>query len=142
MNNKYQGTMYAHMDSVLTDRMLAADALIERLEYLHDNADGSIIASALKSLNDIESEILDSCSESQITLPQAQNDGGAKCLLKTIIYQTKTIFHEIYVSWISGNQGYTPCYEECVNYMTKRINEEDAFRNVLNGMRVKNRGHL
>lgn len=132
--------MYAHMDSVLTDRMLAADALIERLEYLHDNADGNTIASAMASLNEMESEIIDSCQESKIPLPQAKNDGEAKTLLKTIIYQTKTIFHEIYVSWISGHQGYTPNYEVCVNYMTRRINEEDAFRSVLNGMKERRRG--
>lgn len=128
--NKYEGTMYSHCDCALTDIMKATDSLVKNLEYIFENIDRTILNSFHSLLNDIENEIVTKCSTPKVKLLRMESD-SSESLFKNIIIHVKTVFHEIYTSWISGVKGYTPVYAECMNGISRRINDEVVFQRVL-----------
>lgn len=129
-NSKYQGTMYCHCDSTLTDRMKAADNLVKKLEYIFDNIDKSRLGDCMELLKDVENEIIAKCETPRVHLIRSAAE-NAESLFRNIIFQVKTIFREIYTAWIAGVQGHTPVYAECMDRVSQKINDEVMFQMVL-----------
>lgn len=129
-NSKYQGTMYCHCDSTLTDRMKEAEALVKNLEYIFENIDKTQLGEHERLLKEVENEIIVKCKTPRLHLLHSASE-NVESLFRSIIFHVKTIFKEIYISWIAGVQGYTPVYAECMSDISQKINNVVAFQRVL-----------
>lgn len=129
-SNKYQGTMYCHCNSTLTDRMKEADMLVKNLEYIYEHIDKSQLSAYEGLLNDVEAELMTRCVTPRFHLTQFISSSTDE-LFKHIIYHVKAVFQQIYTAWIAGVPGYTPIFSECMTDVSQKINSELAFQRVL-----------
>lgn len=134
--NKYKGTMYERFDSKLTDRMLAADSLVKKLEYLTDHIDSESLSSCMPFLKQLEYDFVSKCvtPHFQLTL---KDEKSASDQLLSILFQARMVFMEIRDAWLSSRTGYTPELELCINDLDKQIYDKEDFRLVLNNMNYK-----
>jgi len=132
-NNKYKGTMYERFDSTLTDRMLAADHLVKKLEFLNEHLDSERLSSSASFLEQLELDLVRNSVTPHFRLTHTHGK-CASDLLQSILFQARRIFNEIRYAWLSSRECYTPTLELCVNNLSQRINEKDDFRVVLNRM--------
>ena len=134
--DKYKGTMYERFDSKLTDRMLAADCFVKKLEYLNDHIDHESLSSSMSFLKELERDIVSKCvtPHFRLTLKNADN---ASDLLLSILFQARMIFKEIRNAWLSSRAGYTPVLELGMQEISQQIYSKENFRVVLNNMSYK-----
>jgi len=134
--DKYKGTMYERFDSKLTDRMLAADFFVKKLEYLNDHIDHESLSSNLTFLKDLEKDFVTKCVTPHFHLTE-KNDENASDLLLSILFQARMVFKEIRDAWLSSRAGYTPALEVGLQDISEQIYSKENFRLVLNNMNYK-----
>lgn len=135
-SNKYAGTMFSHCDSTLTDRMKSADDLVQKLQYIYDHIDRTLLCPVEGMLKELLNKVAKRCTTSNLQFTDS-NCNTPEDVFRTLIYNVKTIFHAIYTSWVSGVQGDTPILAECINEVSEKINGQAEFQYVLRG-RVNN----
>jgi len=138
-NEKYQGTMYSHCNSTLTDRMKAADTLVKNLEYIKEHILPNQLDSISALLKEVEKEILTRCVTPRFHLSSIEYKSTSD-LFNNIIYHLKAISHEIYTAWVAGVQGYTPVFSDCVNDISQKIQNEMICQYVLSNRESRWRG--
>ena len=134
--DKYKGTMYERFDSRLTDRMLAADYFVKKLEYLNDHIDRESLSSSISFLKDLERDIVSKCVTPNFKLT-LKNEDNASDLLLSILFQARMIYMEIRNAWLSSRDGYTPALEHGMQEISQQIYNKENFRVVLNNMNYK-----
>lgn len=134
--NKYKGTMYERFDSKLTDRMLAADYFVKKLEYLNEHIDNESLSSSMPFLKQLEYDIVSKCVTPNFHLT-LKDENNASDQLLSILFQARKVFMEIRDAWLSSRDGYTPTLEHGINDIDKQIYDKEDFRLVLNSMNFK-----
>lgn len=134
--DKYKGTMYERFDSKLTDRMLAADFFVKKLEYLNENMDSESLTSDISFLKELEHDFVKKCMTPHFHLT-VKEDENASDLLLSILFQARMVFKEIREAWLSSRSGYTPALELGLQEISQQIYDKENFRLVLNNMNYK-----
>jgi len=138
-NGKYQGTMYSHCNSALTDRMKAADTLVKNLEYIKEHILPNQLESIVSLLKEVEEEIVTRCVTPRFRLSSSSYNSTSD-LFNNIIYHVKAVFHEIYTAWVAGIQGYTSLFADCVDDISQKIQGEMVCQYVLSNRESRWRG--
>jgi len=131
--NKYTGTMFCHCDIALTDRMLAADTLVKKIEFLIEHLDADVLSPYFGMLTELDKKLVEKCVTPRFQLVH-KTYGKAIDQFYSLLYHIKYVFREIYTNWVSGTTGYSPIFAESLSEIDNRLTKEETFRNILNGM--------
>ena len=131
--NKYEGTMFSHCNSELTDRMLEADSLVKKVEYLQEHLDNDTLESHIEMLKELDRELVSRCVNSRFKLTH-ETFGNSKDQFMSLLFHLKHVSREIYTAWLAGIKGSTPVFSQCVQEIDNKISRDDAFGRVLNRM--------
>lgn len=129
-NNKYAGTMFEHFDSILTDRMLAADSLVKKIEYLQEHVDQDTLNECSDMVRELDQRLVERCATPRLHLVH-ENCSNAFEQFRSFLFHIKHVFREIYTSWVSGVIGHTPVFSECVLEIDNRISQDERFKTLL-----------
>lgn len=132
--NKYEGTMFSHCDTTLTDIMLTADCLVKKVEYLLDNLNDAILEPYTLMFAELDRSLVEKCVTPTLQLMH-ETCSSAKEQFRSLLFHIKHVFREIYTAWVAGTPGYAPVFSQCVNEIDSRITREDTFRRMLNNMK-------
>ena len=132
--NKYAGTMFSHCDSTLTDRMLAADRLIRKIEFIQEHADNETIELHSTLFEELDKQIVERCVTPRFKLKH-ETFSNAIEQLRSLLFHIKHVFREIYTSWVAGNTHFSPVFSECVSEIDKRICQQHELRMILCNMK-------
>lgn len=120
--NKYEGTMFSHCDSTLTDRMLEADRLVKKLEFLNDHLDTEVLDELASVLNELDRRLVEKCVTPRFKLVH-ESFNNPKDLFRSLLFHIKHVYREIYTAWVSGTSSYTPVFSDCMHEVDDRISE-------------------
>lgn len=132
--NKYEGTMFSHCDSILTDKMLEADSLVRKVEYLHEHVDPATLSELSGLFTELDRRLVEKCVTPRFRLVH-ETSSNPHDQFRSLMFHIKHVFREIYTSWVAGNNSYTPVFSDCMHEIDRRISQEEKFRRVL--MRMK-----
>ena len=132
--NKYTGTMFSHCDSTLTDRMLAADTIVKKIEFLLEHLDAEHLNAYGSMFTELDKSLVEKCVTPRFRMVH-ETFGKASDQFRSLLYHIKYVFREIYTNWVSGVTGYSPVFAESLIEIDRRISREEAFVRVLNGMK-------
>jgi len=121
--------MFSHFDSVLTDRMIAADSLIKKVECLLTNVDSLTQDSLYSMIARLDNALVERCVTPHFKLTN-NVCSNAKEQLTSLLFHIKHVFREIYTSWVSGVTGYTPMFAGCLSEIDNVISHEVQLKKV------------